>query len=59
MPRVDSAHSWGNERRPGVPRADTIIYETHLRGFTMRFPGLAEPLRGASPASAPRPSSPI
>ena len=44
---VDSAHSWGNERRPGVPRADTIIYETHLRGFTMRFPGLAEPLRGS------------
>ena len=44
---VDSAHSWGNERRPRVPPADTIIYETHLRGFTMRFPGLAEPLRGS------------
>ncbi len=41
---VDSAHSWGNERRPAVPLADTIIYETHLRGFTMRLPGVAEPL---------------
>ena len=43
---VDSAHSWGDERRPAVLPADTIIYEAHLRGFTMRFPGIAEQFKG-------------
>ena len=52
---VDSAHSWGDERPPAVLPADTIIYETHLRGFTMRFPGMAEQFKGtfAGLATAP------
>ena len=29
-----------------VPFDDTIIYELHVKGFTKRFPGLEEPLRG-------------
>ena len=40
---------------PQVPPADTIIYETHLRGFTMRLPDMAEPLeRGSFAGLAPR-----
>ena len=29
-----------------VPWAETIVYETHVRGFTMRFPGMPETDRG-------------
>ncbi len=29
-----------------VPWDDTIIYETHVRGFTMQHPGIPEDLRG-------------
>jgi isoamylase len=33
-------------RSPWVPWAETIIYETNVRGFTMRHPGLPEGERG-------------
>jgi isoamylase len=42
---VDPAHSWGADQRPAGERA-FIVYEAHVRGFTMRLPGLQEPLRG-------------
>ena len=32
--------------RPGVPWADTVIYETHVRDLTMRHPAVPEHLRG-------------
>jgi len=32
--------------RPGVPWADTVIYETHVRDLTMRHPEVPEGLRG-------------
>ena len=32
-------------RRPG-PYADTVIYEVHVKGFTMRHPGVPAELRG-------------
>jgi len=31
---------------PEVPWDDTVIYETHVRGFTMRHPGVKPELRG-------------
>jgi len=31
---------------PNRPWRDTILYELHVRGFTMKFPGIREPLRG-------------
>ncbi|MDT3400224.1 glycogen debranching protein GlgX [Streptomyces sp. B1866] len=34
------------DRRPGTPWADSVVYELHVRGFTMRHPGVPEPLRG-------------
>jgi glycogen operon protein len=51
---VDSAFTWG--RRP--ERAhwhDTIIYEMHVRGFTMRHPDVPEALRGTFAALSTAP----
>jgi isoamylase len=43
---IDDAFLWEGDRPPRVPFADTIIYETHVKGFTMRHPGVREDLRG-------------
>ncbi|GLU48960.1 glycogen debranching protein GlgX [Nocardiopsis ansamitocini] len=37
---------WGNEHRPNAPYHETVIYEAHVRGLTMRHPGVPESLRG-------------
>jgi glycogen operon protein len=52
---VDSAFSWGDDRAPRTPWQDTVIYELHVRGFTMRHPEVPEQLRGtyAGLATAP------
>ncbi|MGP1394691.1 MAG: glycogen debranching protein GlgX [Inquilinaceae bacterium] len=52
---IDTAYSWNDDRPPNVPWADTIIYETHLRGFTMLHPAVPAPVRGtfAGLGSAP------
>ena len=49
MPRckvIESAFSWGDDRAPKVPWHDTVIYETHVRGFTQLHPDVPAPLRG-------------
>ncbi|MDQ6946385.1 MAG: glycogen debranching enzyme, partial [Actinomycetota bacterium] len=43
---VDDTFDWSGEHRPDVAWSDTIIYETHVRGFTMRRPDVPENLRG-------------
>lgn len=43
---VDPAFTWGHDLPPMVPWEHTIIYEMHVRGFTMRHPAVPEPLRG-------------
>jgi isoamylase len=35
-----------DDRRPATDWADSVIYELHVRGFTMRHPGIPEHLRG-------------
>ncbi|MEV4439082.1 glycogen debranching protein GlgX [Streptomyces sp. NPDC049577] len=42
----DAPDEWADDRRPETPWADTVLYELHVRGFTMRHPGVPEPLRG-------------
>ncbi|MGW3294537.1 glycogen debranching protein GlgX [Streptomyces xiamenensis] len=37
---------WAEDRRPKTPWADSVIYELHVRGFTMRHPGIPAHLRG-------------
>jgi glycogen operon protein len=43
---IDPAFTWGEDRRLQTPWEKTVIYETHVRGFTMRHPGVPEELRG-------------
>lgn len=43
---VEPAFTWGDDRRPVVPWSDTVVYETHVRGFTIRNPEVAKALRG-------------
>ena len=43
---VDDAFSWEGDRRPDVAWRDTVIYETHVRGLTMRHPDVPPRLRG-------------
>jgi isoamylase len=43
---VDPAFDWQGDELPRTPWADTIIYETHVRGFTRQHPGVPEHLRG-------------
>ncbi|MDE2582705.1 MAG: glycogen debranching protein GlgX [Rhodospirillales bacterium] len=37
---------WGDDRRPDIPWSDTVIYEAHVRGLTMRRDDLLPPNRG-------------
>jgi glycogen operon protein len=37
---------WGSDRRLEIPWNETVIYETHVRGLTMRHPELPPHLRG-------------
>ena len=43
---VDPDFDWGADAPPGVPYADTVLYETHVRGFTARHPDVPPQLRG-------------
>lgn len=43
---VDTAFTWGDDRSPQIPWEDTIIYEAHVKGFTMRHPEVPPELRG-------------
>jgi len=43
---IEEAFTWGEDRRPDVPWHDTVIYELHVRGFTMRHPDVPPALRG-------------
>jgi isoamylase len=41
---------WGNDRPPRTPWSDTIIYEAHLRGLSMRHGSVPERMRGRAAA---------
>ena len=43
---IDPAFTWGDDRPPATPWSRTVIYECHVRGTTMRHPGVPEQLRG-------------
>jgi isoamylase len=37
---------WGNDRPPAVPLSESVIYEVHVKGFTVRHPDIPEAQRG-------------
>ena len=43
---VDDSFTWGDDTRPNTPWHETIIYEAHVKGFTRKFPGIHEDIRG-------------
>ncbi len=43
---VDPAFTWGRDQPPLVPWERTVIYETHVRGFTRLHPAVPSRLRG-------------
>ncbi|MBA3948629.1 MAG: glycogen debranching protein GlgX [Acidobacteria bacterium] len=43
---VNPFFDWGNDRLPRIPWHKTLVYEAHVRGFTMRHPGISGELRG-------------
>jgi isoamylase len=43
---VHDGFDWGDDRPPATAWSDTAIYELHVRGFTVRHPGVPEHLRG-------------
>jgi isoamylase len=44
---VDGAFDWGDDAPPRRDYADTVFYEVHVKGFTMRHPGVPAELRGS------------
>ncbi len=42
----DPYFDWGYDRPPRTPLHESVIYETHVRGLTMRHPDVAPHLRG-------------
>ncbi|HSI92739.1 MAG TPA: glycogen debranching protein GlgX [Jiangellaceae bacterium] len=42
----DDEFDWAGDAQPRIPWSDTVVYELHVRGFTMRHPDIPEQLRG-------------
>jgi isoamylase len=43
---IDPAFTWDGDRRPSVPWHETVIYELHVKGYTMQHPDVPPQLRG-------------
>ncbi|MCS3468820.1 glycogen operon protein [Pseudomonas sp. JUb42] len=43
---IDPAYTWGRDQRVSVPWDRTVLYETHVRGYTMRHPSVPDELKG-------------
>jgi isoamylase len=43
---VDESFDWEGDRPPRTPWHNTIVYETHVKGFTKRNPRLPEHVKG-------------
>ncbi len=53
---VDPAFDWENDALPGIPLADTVCYELHVRGFTQQMEEVPPGLRGTFSGAACEPA---
>ncbi|MDE3132288.1 MAG: glycogen debranching protein GlgX, partial [Acidobacteriota bacterium] len=53
---VDGGFDWEGDVPLRIPFPDTVIYETHVRGFTMLHPDVREDLRGTYAGLASEPA---
>ena len=56
---TDAAFDWGSDAPLRRDFADTVIYEVHVKGFTMRHPDVPEELRGTYAGWHTTPFGPI
>jgi isoamylase len=52
---VDNDYDWGNDTKPLTSWGRTVVYEAHVRGFTMRHPQVPENIRGTCAGMASKP----
>jgi isoamylase len=43
---INPFFDWGNDRSPQIPYHETVIYEAHVRGLTLRHPDVPAAQRG-------------
>jgi len=43
---INPFFDWGNDRQPNTPSHRTVVYETHVKGFSRTHPDIPEELRG-------------
>ncbi|QEK51046.1 glycogen debranching protein GlgX [Pedobacter aquae] len=49
---IDPAFDWEDDKSPNTSMHKSIIYETHVKGFTMQHPDISEEIRGTYKALA-------
>ena len=49
---IDPRFDWEGDKPPKIPYHKTIIYETHVKGFTKLHPDIPEKIRGTYAAIA-------
>ena len=52
---VDGRFDWGSDSPPGTPLYQTVVYETHVRGLSIRHPAVPDELRGTYAGLATEP----
>ena len=53
---ISDGFDWGDDAPPAIPYSDTIIYETHVKGFTQLHPDVPAALRGTYAGLATKPA---
>jgi glycogen operon protein len=43
---INPFFDWGHDHRPNTPLHRSVVYETHVKGFTMRHPDIPEDICG-------------
>ena len=43
---IDTSFNWGKDCAPQTPLSDSVIYELHVKGFSVRNPAVPKRLRG-------------